>query len=122
MNKSLEELVTEYKEVNDKYNKYKKERKPLNNLIKQKMSDLSLRDFEFEGITVKYSVRERSSIEEEKLLRILKDNNLEEFIVVTEKPDVDKLEEAILANEVEASILAECVETKEIEYLNVKDS
>jgi hypothetical protein len=117
----LRELVKQYNEINNKYNEYKKKRKPLNKSIKSEMKKEGLHKAQFDNIVVSYSVRERSSIEEEKLLTILKEKGLDEFIVVTEKPDVELLEEAILANKVDASILSKCVKTKEIEYLTVNE-
>jgi hypothetical protein len=117
----LRELVKQYNEINNKYNEYKKKRKPLNKSIKSEMKKEGLHKAQFDNIVVSYSVRERSSIEEEKLLTILKEKGLDEFIVVTEKPDVEVLEEAILANKVDASILSKCVKTKEIEYLTVNE-
>lgn len=116
----LEELLEKYYEVDQEYKQLKKKKDPLNNHIKEIMREEGMDKVKYGDLVAKYSIRERTKIQEEKLLEVLKEEGMEEYIIVKEKPDVESLEQAVLSNEIDVRILADCVESKEIEYLRVK--
>lgn len=91
-----------------------------NKEIKSLMQKLEINDFETDnGTKAKITTQKRESFIEDKLLLKLKTLGITEPIKTIEVIDYDELENAIYNNKLDASILTDCKQVKEVVTLKV---
>ena len=96
---------------------YKKQCDAENAEIKQAMKEQGIKDFEVDGIVAKYIVKNRESMNEEKLIKVLKDAGYDNLIKTREYVDMDEVESALYHNAIDTDTIVEmdkCREVKEI--------
>lgn len=86
--------------------------------IKEYMKENNLESYSDDnGHIVKYSVQERTSMNEAKLLKVMKDNNVKHVIKTQEYVDSDLLEKAIYNNELSEDVQRQIAECNEVKYI-----
>lgn len=89
-----------------------------NTQIKEYMKENNLESYSDDnGHTVKYSVQERTSMNEAKLLKVMKDNNVNHVIKTQEYVDSDLLEKALYNNELSEDVQRQIAECNEVKYV-----
>lgn len=112
--------VEKYGELDQAEKALTKEKDPLNKEIKTEMRALGLDSLDVNGYTASYSIQQRSSTDESKLLAYLELRGLEEAIVTVRKPDASMVEDLIHQGRLSVEEIAHCVNIKEVEVLSVK--
>ena len=120
---TLEELIPQYAENKNELDSYRKICDKENAQIKDLMREEGITEKEAGGFTAKYSVTKRESINEEKLLEVLKKYKVPGIIKTKEYVDMDALEAYLygadtLSTEF-ATDLEACTEKTEIVTLRV---
>ena len=118
---SLEELIPLYGEQNTNCNSLKKVVADLNNKLKEaiKESKQENTDIKVAGWKCTLTVTEETKVNEEKLIEVLKNNNID-VIKTKEYVDFDALEKLIYSGDVPKEVLLEmdkCNETSTKEVL-----
>lgn len=86
--------------------------------IKEYMKENNLESYSDDnGHIVKYSVQERTSMNEAKLLKVMKDNGVDYVIKTQEYVDSDLLEKALYNNELSEDVQRQIAECNEIKYV-----
>lgn len=117
---NLETLVPHYAYLDANKKALDKEMKPMNEQIKAAMNELNLSVFEIDGVQAVYSVQDRSTTNEDMLLRRLQELSLFEAIEVVSRPNMKVVQDLIYAGKLPAHEIAGCVERKFVEVLTVK--
>lgn len=122
---NLKDLIVAYVQNKSELDDYKKICDRQNAEIKEQMKESNLTEFEADGYVAKYSVTKRESMNEDKLLDILKElptaNNLN-LIKTKEYVDMDALESAIYNEQIPQDVMLKlslCRESKEVVTLRV---
>lgn len=118
----LKTLVPQYYENKTNLDFYKKQCEAENAEIKKLMAEQKLKDFEAEGIIVKYIVQKKESFNEDALLTLLKNTGYESVIRTKEYVDMDLLENALYHDAIDKGTVVEmdkCKEVKEVVQLRV---
>lgn len=119
---TLDELIPLYAENKADLDVYDKLCKNQNALIKQYMEELGETEHTAGGYVVKYTVSERESINEDRLLEILKKHNVKDVIKTKEYVDMDALESYlynVMMSDEMAADMASCREVKEVVQLRL---
>ena len=125
MAKTLDELIESYGSHNSDFGSLKKVCDAEKEQIKSSMKSQGLSERTAGGYRVTYSVSERESVNEEKMLQILKDDWVNRYgeavpcpyIKTREFVDMENLESVLYANELPKSTMLEldsCVTTSEV--------
>jgi uncharacterized protein (DUF2344 family) len=117
---TLPQVVDQYFDLDLAEKAAAKLKKPLNELLKKEMKEGSLTELSGTKAKAIYSVQERTSLLEEKLLQKLKDLGHTEAIVVRETVDQNAVTQLMYDGVLPAEFLADCIETKEVQVLNIK--
>lgn len=117
---TFNDQVKSYYALDKAEKEIKAEKEPLNKSIKAYMKDMNMKSEVVEGISVQYSVQERTSPLQEKMLERLKDLGFLDAIKVIEVVDEDKVASLIHLGFIKATQLEDCFEVKKIETLTVK--
>lgn len=115
-------LVPRYFEHKTDLDFVKKQCDAENAEIKQVMKDQNLKDFEVDGIAIKYVVQNKESMNETKLLQVLKERGYVDLIKTKEYVDMDELESALYHSKIDTDTIIEmdkCRETKEVVQLRL---
>ena len=119
---TLDELIPMYAENKAELDKYVKMCKAQNADIKNRLEEMGEDEYTAGGYIVKRSVSERESINEERLLEMMKKHNVPGVIKTKEYVDMDALE-AYLYNVVMSTEMAadldSCREIKEVVQLRI---
>lgn len=118
----LETLIPVYYDNKQNLDFYKKECDAQNAEIKKLMAEQSIKDFEIDGIVAKYIIQNKESMNEEKLLSLLKANGYTNVIKTKEYVDMDELENALYHDEIDKDTVVEmdkCREVKEVIQLRI---
>lgn len=118
----FEELVKSYASNKNSLDEIKKLCDYQNAEIKKYMVDAGINDYEIDDIIIKYGVQHRETVNEDKLLEVMKQNNMASVIKAKEYVDADALEDAIYKGLVPADVLMQidtCRECKEVETLKI---
>lgn len=119
---TLDELIPMYAENKAELDKYDKMCKAQNADIKRQLEEMGEDEYTAGGYVVKRSVSERESINEERLLEMMKKHNVPGVIKTKEYVDMDALE-AYLYNVVMSTEMAadldSCREIKEVVQLRI---
>lgn len=116
----LSEIVSEFYKHDSIEKLAKKKAEPIKAEIKKLMGSVELGEFETDDLVATFSIQERTSTNEAKLLNKLKELGMAECIETVERPNTAVLETLIYDGKLDASILADCFETKNVEVLSVK--
>nr|DAX47302.1 MAG TPA: hypothetical protein [Caudoviricetes sp.] len=81
------------------------------NLIKEDFTKTKTNDYVGNLYAAKVSKRVSTKFDEKKVLKIVKENGLDWLL--TEVVDLKKLEDALVANEVETELFADCISESE---------
>lgn len=120
---SLARMINQYGLFTKDLAQLKKESDALNKQIKAEMLEQNILDAETDLWKVKYQVRKSESLNEEKVIEILKKNNIKGIIKRKEYVDEERLEDAIYAGKLSQDILNEisaCKTVKETVALIIK--
>ena len=109
-NETLEELIPRYAFNKDELDSYTKICKEENEQIKAKLVELGENEYSTGGYTVKRIVAVKESMNEAKLLEVLRQNGIEVAIKTREYVDMDALE-AYLYNNMPSEDLARQLES-----------
>jgi hypothetical protein len=86
--------------------------------IKEYMKNNNLESYDDDnGHIVKYSVQERTSMNEAKLLKVMKDNDIDYVIKTQEYVDSDLLEKALYNNELSEEVQRQIADCNEVKYV-----
>ena len=118
----LEKLIPVYYDNKQNLDFYKKECDAGNAEIKKIMAEQNLKDYEVDGIVAKYVIQNKESMNEEALLKLLKEKGYTDVIKTKEYVDMDALENALYHDEIDKDTVVEmdkCKEVKEVIQLRV---
>lgn len=120
----LNNLIPLYGVNKEAYDKYDKLCKSENAEIKAIMAECNMDSITVEGYKVTYSVSDRKSMNEDKLLELIQQNENLAYKVIKTKQyvDMDELEKAIYSGDIDEDTLAEmqkCEEVKKVETLRI---
>lgn len=116
----LPEMVKEYHKYDNAEKEAKKSKEPLNKEMKKMMRSAEMKEFETDELLVTYSIQERSSMNEVKLVARLKELGFTDAIETVERPNAGVLETLIYDGKLDPELIADCEVTKEVEVLSVK--
>ena len=121
---TLDELIPRYGELKSQADSLKKELDVDNATIKELMAQSDSTEYEVDGWVAKYSVQERESLDEQKLLQIIKDAGVQKegLIKTVEILDMEVLEDLLYKDEIPAEVVANmdsCRSIKEVVTLRV---
>jgi len=118
----LEKLIPVYYDNKQNLDFYKKECDAGNAEIKKLMAEQKIKDYEVDGIVAKYVIQNKESMNEEALLKLLKEKGYTNVIKTKEYVDMDALENALYHDEIDKDTVVEmdkCKEVKEVIQLRV---
>ena len=123
----LEQLVPQYGINKSELDSYKKICDKESKELKELLINNDLDTFTAGGFTVTKSVQKRESLNEEKLIQILKDSGIDcsKLIKTKEYIDMDALESALYNSEIPEEIvwkMDDCTTVKELTTLRIKAS
>lgn len=120
---SLDELIPIYYENKQEYKSYSEMVDRDNLLIKNLMEDAELNKYTVGNLTATLSTRQTESMDEQKLIDLLKKHNLTEGIIkTTEYVDMDALENVMYAGKIPENVVVEmdkCKIVKETKVLKI---
>lgn len=123
MTKLLEQLIPQYAQNKSELESYKKICDKENLEIKEAMRKQNVTEYKAGNYIAKCTVSERQTVNEEKLLELLKSEGLSEVIKTKEYVDMDALEKAIYNNKVSDEILIKMDTCRDIKLVtNLKVS
>lgn len=114
-------IVSEFYEKNERLKKLKKEVDSLKSQIKNEMVNKSVKKAEL-GKLVTISYQDRSKLDEEKVVALLKSKGLEEGIMIEEKPHPEKLKEYMKTGQITLQEIADRTIKNLIPVLKVKEN
>lgn len=120
--KKLDELIPQYAMNKSEMDSYKKICDKENAQIKSIMSEYALPNYEAGGYKAIYTVSNRETMNEERLLEIAHQFGISEIVKIKEYIDFDALEKAIYDGKISEEILLKmdkAKETKEVVTLRV---
>ena len=123
--KELGELIERYGLNKSEFDSYKELCDKENKEIKTMMSEENLKNYESEHYKVSYSVSERTTFDEDKMISVIKSYNLPEslgLIKTREYIDEDALEASIYSGLIPDDVLEKikgCMTTKEVETIRL---
>jgi len=121
---TLNEMINQYGVLNKEVNCVKREADKFNKAIKTEMKEKNLDEVSTGTWQAKFQVRKSESLDEEKVIEILKRNNIKGIIKRKEYVDESLLEDAIYAGKLNQDILNEissCRVVKETIALTIKE-
>lgn len=115
----LKSLIPQYAFNKNEADSYKKLCEKDNAIIKTLMIEEKLDNFDTGTHLAKITIQNRQSLNEDKLLELIKEIDRPDLIKTKEYVDTDLLEKAIYNGEIDASDLDSCMTTKEVVTLKV---
>lgn len=120
MNKNLDNYIEEFYIVKNDADKYKKLAEEDNKKIKEMMKESDTTEYVTpNGYIAKINVSNRESFIEDKLIEKLLELNQNDIVELVPTINYDKLEDAIYNGRIDASILSNYKETKQVTTLKV---
>lgn len=119
---NLNELIPQFYEHKQELDKYKKICEGENSDIKREMENQKITECNVQGLNAKYIVKKKESMDEQKLIQVLKERGYENFIKTREYVDMDDVESALYHNGIDKDTIMEmdkCRSVKEIIELRV---
>ena len=118
----LKELLPVYYDNKQNLDYYKKQCDAENAKIKELMREQDIKDFEVNGIVAKYVIQNKESMNEEALIKLLKERGYNAAIKTKEYVDMDVLEHALYHDMIDKDtvvMMDKCREVKEVVQLRV---
>ena len=115
----LQKLIPQYALNKNEADSYKKLADRDNALIKSLMKEEQLDTFNAGTHSAKITVQNRQTLNEDKLLELIKNIDRQDLIKTKEFVDMDLLEKAIYNGEIDAGDLDSCMTSKEVVTLKV---
>lgn len=112
MSRKLDSLVNKYGDVKSKLADLKKEESNLNQTIKSLMVADDLKEVSTDTYKVVYQERTSESLDEDKVIDILKKNNVKGIVKTKQYVDEDALEQAIYNGKLDADIIKQISSAK----------
>jgi hypothetical protein len=119
---TLDNLIPVYYDDKQNLDFYKKQCDAGNAKIKELMAQQGLKDYEVNGITAKYIVQNKEKMNEEALLKLLKEKGYTDIIKTKEYVDMDALENALYHDEIDKYTVVSmdnCREVQEVIQLRI---
>lgn len=118
----LNELIPQFYEHKQELDKYKKICEGENSEIKREMERQKITECNVDGLNAKYIVKKKETMDEDKLIQVLKEHGYDNFIKTKEYVDMDDLESALYHSDIDKDTITEmdkCRNVKEIIELRV---
>ena len=118
----LKELIPVYYDNKQNLDYYKKQCDAENAEIKKMMAEQKIKDFEVDGIVAKYVIQNKEKMNEDALLKLLKENGYTDVIKTKEYVDMDALENALYHDTIDKdTVIAmdKCREVQEVIQLRI---
>lgn len=112
MSRKLDGLINKYGDVKSKLADLKKEESNLNQTIKSLMIADDLKEVSTDTYKVVYQERTSESLDEDKVIDILKKNNVKGIVKTKQYVDEDALEQAIYNGKLDADIIKQISNAK----------
>lgn len=112
MSRKLDSLINKYGDVKSKLADLKKEESNLNQTIKSLMVADDLKEVSTDTYKVVYQERTSESLDEDKVIDILKKNNVKGIVKTKQYVDEDALEQAIYNGKLDADIIKQISNAK----------
>lgn len=112
MTEKLKILVDDYGELKVELDALKKDADEYNKCIKELMQTEGLKEFDTGRYKAVYQVRKSESLDEEKVIEILKSNGIKGIVKTKQYVDEDALENAIYNGKLDSNIIKEINKTK----------
>lgn len=116
----FEESVKTYYDVDTRHKELGKQRTKLNNIIKNHLAETGEETVEVDNLVVKRGVQERTSMDKDKAVEILKSMGMSQAIKTVEVPDEEALDNLIFSGDIQPADLAPAITVKEVVTLSVK--
>jgi hypothetical protein len=116
---NIAEKIRKFFDDNEQAKKLKKILEPLNKEIKDHLRNVETGIETVDDIQAVLSIQNRQSMNSDKLLAKLKKLKRKDLIRKIETPDMEKIEKLIYEQQLDASVLADCLETKQVEVLTI---
>lgn len=118
---TMNELASKYYELNETKNRVTKELKPLNEEIKSSLKEIGLTKMDTEnGYRVEIGTQNRSTVDSEKLVALLKLKGFDHAIQTIEIPDESIVERLVFSGELSAEEYSACINQKIVSTLKIK--
>lgn len=114
------EVVKRFAQLDSIIKKADKEAKPLKESIKTQLKSENLNKFEVDGVTVTLSTQERTSMNEDLLVKKLQDLGLTQALSTKIVPNEAVIQQLIFDGILPAEELQKCVTVKFVDVLKVK--
>ena len=118
MTKKLESLIEKFGRVKKEFKDIKKESENLTLLIKETMISEGLDSVDTENYKVILQTRTSESLDEDRVIEILKANKIKGIVKTKQYIDEDALEEAIYKGRLDADIIKQINNTKIVSTTN----
>lgn len=119
---NLEQLIDAYALNKNELDSYKKICDAENAEIKALMTELELDKASTENYTATLSIQHRETMDEDKMLEVVRNSGLSHLIRTKEYVDMDLLEDELYHNKIDADTMAamnRCWSTKEVQVLKI---
>ena len=118
---NINHLAEVYYELNETKNRVTKELKPINEEIKSSLAEVGLSKLDTEnGYRIEIGTQNRSTVDEEKLVALLKLKGFNEAIKTIEVPDEALVERLVFSGELSPEEYSACINQKIINTLTIK--
>lgn len=112
--------IKQFFDLDQQVKRMTKQTDPLKVDIKDYFRTKTEKSMQIGDIVAEFKIQERCTTNAEKLVEKLKKLKRKDLIKKIEVPDMQTIEKLIYDQELDASLLADCIETKEVEVLTVK--
>lgn len=118
---NINQLAETYYTLNETKNQVTKELKPINEEIKNSLAEINLKKLDTEnGYRIEIGSQNRSTVDEEKLVALLKLKGFNEAIKTIEVPDEALVERLVFSGELSPEEYSACINQKIISTLKIK--
>lgn len=118
---NINQLAEVYYELNETKNRVTKELKPINEEIKSSLAEVGLNKLDTDnGYRIEIGTQNRSTVDEEKLVALLKLRGFNEAVKTIEVPDEALVERLVFSGELSPEEYSTCINQKIINTLKIK--
>lgn len=118
---NINHLAEVYYELNETKNRVTKELKPINEEIKSSLAEIGLNKLDTDnGYRIEIGTQNRSTVDEEKLVALLKLKGFNEAVKTIEVPDEALVERLVFSGELSSEEYSACINQKIISALKIK--
>lgn len=118
---TINELAERYYNLNELKSSTEKELKPINKEIKDLMESINLEKMETtNGFKIEIGTQNRSKVNEDKLVQLLKMKGFTDAIKTVEVPDEQIVERLVYTGELTADEYSTCIDKQIVKTLKIK--